>query len=37
MHTISMKDLILVILLNLNLEGKKRGELDNIISNQKPN
>ena len=37
MHTISMKDLILVILLNLNLEGKKTDELDNIISNQKPN
>ena len=31
MHTISMKDLILVILFNLNLEGKKMGELDNLI------
>ena len=32
MHTISMKDLILVILSNLNLEGGKMGELDNLIS-----
>ena len=31
MHTISMKDLILVILSNLNLEGGKMGELDNLI------
>ena len=31
MHAISMKDLILVILFNLNLEGKKMGELDNLI------
>ena len=31
MHTISMKDLILIILFNLNLEGKKMGELDNLI------